>query len=156
MSERRDFPRGLHSLPAIFDFTAQVFSGHGMAAERRFAVDLVLEELFTNITKYGAGATPVQIEIQVEAAGNGLTVTVTELEADYFDLTQAPPVDVSRPAAEREPGGLGLHLIRRLVDSMDYRYSKADRCSRISFRKAWPASTSAGSPAGKGRPDAVD
>ena len=36
---------------------------------------------------------------------------------------------------ERLPGGLGLHLIPRLVDSVQYGYSEGERCSRIVFRK---------------------
>jgi len=39
------------------------------------------------------------------------------------------------PIEQRNPGGLGLHLIRRLVDSMAYEYSQERRQSRITFRK---------------------
>lgn len=152
--ERQAFPRDIESLSAMVEFTAQVFAAQGIAADRRLAVDLVLEELFTNIAKYGAGTSPVWIEI--DAAPGGVVVCVTEFDADYFDLTRAPAIDVSQPADEREPGGLGLHLIRRLVDSIDYRYSKADRCSRITFRKAWPAPSAESPPAGEERQDAVD
>ena len=39
------------------------------------------------------------------------------------------------PIEQRAPGGLGLHLIRRLVDSIEYEYSEEARQSRITFRK---------------------
>jgi len=33
----------------------------------------------------------------------------------------------------REPGGLGLHLVRKLVERLDYRYSSEQRAGRITF-----------------------
>ena len=51
------------------------------------------------------------------------------------DVTKAPPVDITLPAVQRRPGGLGLHLIPRLVDSVQYGYSEGERCSRIVLRK---------------------
>jgi anti-sigma regulatory factor (Ser/Thr protein kinase) len=44
-------------------------------------------------------------------------------------------VDINLPIEQRKPGGLGLHLIRRLVDCVDYEYSTESRQSRITFRK---------------------
>ena len=99
---------------------------------------------FTNVVKYSRGQAPVSIDIA--AIPGGVEVTLTEPEADRFDVTQAPPVDITLPAVQRRPGGLGLHLIPRLVDSVQYGYSEGERCSRIVFRK-----TSASSPGATGR-----
>jgi anti-sigma regulatory factor (Ser/Thr protein kinase) len=54
---------------------------------------------------------------------------------DRFDITQAPEVDVHRGIDERQPGGLGLHLIRRMVDSIKYEYDAAARTGRTRFHK---------------------
>ena len=133
MMESATFPPSLDSLPEIFDFTARAVGGQHQSGPLRASVDFVLEELFTNIVKYGAGQAPVCIEIV--AIDGGVEVTVIESDAECFDVTQRPPVDTSLPAELRVPGGLGLHLIPKMVDCMEYRYSKADRCSRITFRK---------------------
>ena len=45
----------------------------------------------------------------------------------------APPADTTSTLAERKPGGLGLHLIRKMVDSIDYHYENG--CSKITFTK---------------------
>ena len=49
--------------------------------------------------------------------------------------TLAPEVDTSLPLEQRLPGGLGLHLVRKLVDSLEYRYDSQRRQGRITFRK---------------------
>ena len=54
---------------------------------------------------------------------------------DAFDVTKAPDVDIELPIEQRRPGGLGLHLIRRLLDSIEYEYIKENRQSRITFWK---------------------
>jgi serine/threonine-protein kinase RsbW len=133
VSERASFERRIDALTGLFAFTAAAFARQGIAAALLADVDLVLEELFTNIVKYGRGEAPVAIEIAAIPAG--VEVTLIEPEAERFDVTLAPPVDVTLPAGERQPGGLGLHLIPRLVDSVQYGYSPGERCSRIVFRK---------------------
>ena len=69
------------------------------------------------------------------ALAGGVEVTLTDYDVEPFDVTQAPDVDIDLPIEQRKPGGLGLHLIRRLVDSIEYRYSPQQRESRITFRK---------------------
>jgi hypothetical protein len=69
------------------------------------------------------------------AIGGGVEVTLTDYDVEAFDVTRAPDVDVGAPIEARRPGGLGLHLIRRMVDAIEYRYSDATRESRTTFRK---------------------
>jgi anti-sigma regulatory factor (Ser/Thr protein kinase) len=65
----------------------------------------------------------------------GVEVTLTDHDVERFDVTQAPDANINLPLEQRRPGGLGLHLIRRLVDSMTYEYSNEERRSRITFCK---------------------
>lgn len=146
MSERACFVRRIDAIADIFAFTAAAFARLGAPDALRTEVDFVLEELFTNIVKYGRGEAPVTIDIVT--IQDGIEVTVTEPDADRFDVTRAPPVDVTLPAEQRQPGGLGLHLVGRLVDSVQYGYSEGERCSRIVFRK-----TSAAPPPGRDNGD---
>ena len=132
MSHVRSFERGTAALAAIFVFVDEVLARESLDAALRQGVDFVVEELFTNIVKYGRGRSPVRIEIGV--IGRGVEVTVTEFDADFFDVTRPPAVDVTLAASSRVPGGLGLHLIPRFVDAIDYSYSQAERCGRVRFR----------------------
>jgi len=125
---RRAFRRGTESLAQIFAFTADAV----IEPELRRTVDLVIEELFTNIVKYGR-ASDTMISVDIRRHGRGVRVTLTDPDAEYFDPQSARQPDVGAPLERREPGGLGLHLVRELVDTLEYRYSREERTGRILF-----------------------
>ncbi len=134
MTADRLFRRSFDSLEEIFAFTADFFAAHGIDPGLLPTVDLTLEELFTNMVKYSP-AGDAHIRIEMAATEGGVEVTLTDYDVERFDVTQAPDANIDLPIEERRPGGLGLHLIRRLVDSLHYEYSNESRQSRITFRK---------------------
>jgi len=129
--QQRAFERRVDALAHLFSFTAEAIP----VEHRELAgtIDFVLEELFTNVVKYGAGRAPVLVTIR--SIENGVEVTLDEPEAEPFDLADAPDVDIDLPIEQREPGGLGLHLIRKLVDAVTCTYDPQSRHNRITFRK---------------------
>lgn len=133
MRQRRSFARSLDALGEIFDFSAAAFESEDIDASLLPTIDLVLEELFTNAVKYGGGESCVGIEIAAIAAG--VEVVVLDHDANPFDLTLQPAVDTTQAIDARKPGGLGLHLIRKMVDSVEYRHSDAERSGRTTVRK---------------------
>ena len=66
--------------------------------------------------------------------GGGVEVTLVDRDVEPFDVTRAPDADVRAPVEARRPGGLGLHLVRRMVDAIEYRYLGETRESRTTFR----------------------
>ncbi|MDQ3025968.1 MAG: SpoIIE family protein phosphatase [Pseudomonadota bacterium] len=125
------FKRTFEAIPEIAQFTADVFASHQIDARLLAPLDLVLEELFTNMVKYGNGNAPVRVTLR--KTPGGLQATLTDFGVEAFDITRAPEVDTTLPIEEREAGGLGLHLVRKLVDSIEYEYLKDSRQSRITF-----------------------
>jgi len=134
VTSSRVFRRSFDVLPAIFAFTSDEFARQGIDASLLPTVDFAVEELFTNMVKYSKG-TDAEVRIGLRSLAGGVEVTLTDYDVEPFDVTKAPDVDVSLPIEERRPGGLGLHLIRRLMDSVEYEYSRERRESRITLRK---------------------
>ena len=134
MTSSRAFRRSFDALAAIFAFTSDEFARQGIDESLLPTVDFAVEELFTNMVKYGKG-TDADVRIGLKGLPDGVEVTLTDYDVEPFDVTKAPEVDVSLPIEERRPGGLGLHLIRRLMDSVEYEYSRESRESRITLRK---------------------
>ncbi len=129
---RGQFRRSFESLEEIFAFTESFFSGRGIDSQHRFAVNFVIEELFTNMVKYNPGGVP-SIAVELQQAGNALQVRLSDREAAPFDVARPRPVDPDAPVEEREAGGLGLYLVQRLVDTLDYQH--ADGVSTITFTR---------------------
>ena len=155
MTTSAAFKRSFDSIPRIFALTADAFARDGIDTGLLHTVDLALEELFTNMVKYST-TTDVAVRVEIVAIEGGVEVTLTDYGVEPFDVTQSPDVDVTLPIEQRRPGGLGLHLIHRLLDSIEYDYSKEKRCSRITFRKTQSGSPTSGLVSNKGEENACD
>ena len=114
-----------------------------------------MEELFTNMVKYSPGG-DAGVRMDMATIAGGVEVTLTDYDVERFDVTKAPDVDVGMPIERRKPGGLGLHLIRRLVDSIEYEYAEESRQSRITFRKTQDGPLPSGATPDKEGEDAGD
>lgn len=131
---RKSFHRSFAALADIFAFTAAAAQQFKVDKDALGAIDFTIEELFTNMVKYST-MSHAEIDIELSAIADGMKVVLIDHNVDKFDVTDAPDVDVTRPIDERRPGGLGLHLIRRLVNSIEYDYHATSRVSRTTFHK---------------------
>jgi anti-sigma regulatory factor (Ser/Thr protein kinase) len=75
--------------------------------------------------------TDEDILIQMNPHEHGVEVSLTDYDVERFDPTGAGPIDVDAPLDERTPGGLGLYLVLKMVDSIYYEYR--NRQSTITF-----------------------
>jgi anti-sigma regulatory factor (Ser/Thr protein kinase) len=126
------FHRSFDALSELFEFTRRFYDEEGIADDVRLALDFCVEEIFTNFVKYN-GDNPNDIELELERRGRRLVARLTDFDVEPFDVTQGPPVDTEQPIERREPGGLGLHLVRRLADDLAYDYT--NRRSQITVTK---------------------
>ena len=124
--------REIGELERIVNVTKAFFAEYVIDASIRNTVDLAIEELFVNMVKYNT-ETRAKIKIEMEAQQSGIKVSLTDYDVERFDPTVHGNVDVSAPLEDRVPGGLGVFLTLKLVDSIDYEYQ--DRVSKITFIK---------------------
>jgi anti-sigma regulatory factor (Ser/Thr protein kinase) len=127
---RNEYQRSYAELKRIVSDTEQFFTTHGVNTSLRTAADLCMEELFVNMVNYNT-ETDALILIEMQALEGGIQVSLTDFDVERFDPTQAVDVDVSAPVSERVPGGLGLYLVLKMVDSIHYQYR--NRQSKITF-----------------------
>ncbi|MGB5291046.1 MAG: ATP-binding protein [Lysobacterales bacterium] len=127
---QQKFKRDFDELKKIVMMTEAVFRELGLNPALRNIVDLATEELFVNMVTYN---TESNEDILIEMAPHplGLEVRLTDYDVERFDPTRAAPVDINAPLDERSPGGLGLYLVMKMVDSIHYEYR--NRQSKITF-----------------------
>ena len=121
---RRDFPRHLDSLAGLYEFSEEIMAEQKLPDGVRFPVHLAMEELFVNMVHYNPTVT-TDIEVVVTVTLTPqvkVTVTLVDVGGVEFDVTAKREVDTESSLEERQPGGLGVHLIQNLVDTLEYEY----------------------------------
>ncbi len=122
--------RSFDELKNIVTMTEALFREEGLQAGLRNVVDLATEELFVNMVTYNTESDE-DILIQMMSHERGIEVSLTDYDVDRFDPTAAGKVDINAPLDKRTPGGLGLYLVMKMVDSIHYEYR--NRQSKITF-----------------------
>ena len=93
----------------------------GLSTEAVYRANLGLEEILTNVIKYGYDDTAKhRIAVRIEPGPELLRLTIED-DGHAFDPRQAPPPRLDRPLAERRAGGLGIHLVLAMMDRVEYR-----------------------------------
>ncbi|MDH4156665.1 MAG: ATP-binding protein [candidate division Zixibacteria bacterium] len=128
----KKFPRTIGALDDIFEFLEQYCATHNLGSATAGTVCLAVEEIFTNMVKYNEATAP-NIEIGVSLYEDRLEVRLVDAGVSEFDITHVPEVDTSQPLKNRRPGGLGLHLVKKIMDRVEYEYT--DGTSKITMIK---------------------
>jgi anti-sigma regulatory factor (Ser/Thr protein kinase) len=92
-----------------------------LSPEARNAFDHALVEWITNVISYTHEDGREHWILVRFLASRDQARIVVEDEGREFDPLALPPVDTSAPLEQRPIGGLGVHMIRRLMDSVEYR-----------------------------------
>jgi anti-sigma regulatory factor (Ser/Thr protein kinase) len=114
------FPGKLESLPQLHEAVARFCGSHDVRPDVAFKIDLALEEVFSNIVRHGYGdGRSHEIAVRLERLRGRVRIQVDD-DGRPFDPLQAPEADIAAPLDKRRPGGLGIHLVRRLLDQVRY------------------------------------
>ncbi len=124
---QRSFNRNITALDQVFAFTAEFSDENQLDESVSLAMNLAIEELFTNIVKYTTD-TGNDISIHLNVLDGNLVVKITDFDVERFDVTRSDKVDVNKSLEERKVGGIGLHLVRNIVDKITYEYKDRTAC----------------------------
>ena len=117
--ERR-FPNQLADLSRVTQEAVRFMEQNGIGHRAIYLVNLAIEEMGTNILKYGYSDTAVhEVRLRLEIVPGALRLGLED-DGHEFNPLEAPEPNVNLPAAQRVPGGLGIRLVRKLVDQMTY------------------------------------
>lgn len=117
----KDFRREIAALDDVFRSVDEFLAGQALDEKTVLTTKLVVEELFTNLVRHDVGGLD-RVVVSLEREGSRLIIRLRDFDVDPFDLSEAEPVDIHLPLTRRKVGGLGLHLVRNLVDELRYDY----------------------------------
>jgi len=107
---------------------------HDVPSRTLYSVNLALDELVTNVILYGyEEGSEKEIAVKLETTKDGLVASVADEAKPFNPLNVAAP-DLKAPLEERQLGGLGIHLVRSLMDHVSYKREKGKNVLTIRKR----------------------
>jgi anti-sigma regulatory factor (Ser/Thr protein kinase) len=129
-------PGDLADIRRVAPLVESFGENNGVAAGLVSMLNLVIEELVANTVIYGyddGRADPDRsIEIRLSRSGDAITLQIED-DGKAFDPVRHAAPDTEAELEDRDPGGLGIHLVRSLMDTIEYR-RVADR-NRLTMTK---------------------
>jgi serine/threonine-protein kinase RsbW len=122
------------SLPVIGDFIEDTLTRLQADQATIFKVQLVVDEACTNIINYAYSGGPGTLILALELVGEDIVITIRD-RGKPFDPTSMPPADISSGVEQRKIGGLGIHFMRTLMDSVNYSFDPGEGNTLIMRKK---------------------
>jgi len=110
-------PGGVGEVNAAF---AEFAETHAMPTKVRRSFNVAIDDLLANVLSYGsAGRDPCSVTVEVQLDLERVTVTLTD-DGPPFDPFGRDAPDTTLSVEDRPIGGLGIHLVDRLMDKVNY------------------------------------
>ena len=122
--------RRVDELLRIVEETHAFFVAQGLSEDILFSVDMVIEEIFVNMVSYNQ--TSADIQIEMTALENGIALSFLDFDVDRFDRLDVSAPNLSDDLDDRDPGGLGMHLVLNTAKDVSYHYE--NRVSTLSMK----------------------
>lgn len=122
-------------IPRLIDWVERCCGEADIGSDLSFRLALALDEAVTNVIghAFAGQAPPHRIAVELDVTATSVVATVVD-NGRAFDPSAAPAPDISLPLEQRDPGGLGVLLIRRMVDRVEY--SRAGGENRLRLEKS--------------------
>lgn len=115
-------PNDVQEVPQLAAFVEEVCESYGVDMMTTMQMNLALEEAVVNVMSYAyPEGTKGYVDISALSESDCLTFVISD-SGKPFDPTTKGEVDTTLSAEERSIGGLGIHLVKQLMDSIQYEY----------------------------------
>ena len=128
-------PAIIESISRVTAFVDEQLEALDCPMKAQMQIDVAIDELFGNIARYAYAPGTGEAAVRFDFDADTRTVSITFLDSGIpFDpLARAAP-DINAPAEARAVGGLGIYLVRKTMDRVDYRYADGKNILTIQKR----------------------
>jgi serine/threonine-protein kinase RsbW len=120
---RLRMPAMLENLGRLTGALADCAEAQGFGKEKIGRIELAVEEALVNVFRYAYPESQGEVEMVCRSEGERFAVEIID-SGIPFDATAMPAPDVTEGVQEREPGGLGIFLMKKMMDEVQYRREK--------------------------------
>ena len=114
-------PAEIEILPALLEFVADCAGSHGFSERGLLEVTLALEEIFVNICTYAFPDKKGDVEVECAYSHDTERLLIEVVDTGIpFDIFSAPTPDLTSGIDGRNVGGMGIPIVRNLVDKIFY------------------------------------
>lgn len=126
-------PNRVEVIDRLATFVEEVAESHGIDGSVAMSINLALKEAVVNVMNYAyPKGTTGDLKVKSSFSGDTLSFTVSD-SGTPFDPTKMPDPDTTLSVEERPIGGLGIFLVRQIMDEVSYRYE--DKRNILTMKK---------------------
>ncbi|WP_321421050.1 ATP-binding protein [uncultured Methanobacterium sp.] len=111
----------LENLSIIADFTTESASKLGLNEKSAFQLQLAVDEAASNIILHGYTHRTGPIQLTICKENNNIIIMIED-RGEPFNPLKVDKPDLGAPLEERSPGGLGIHFLKTMTDSVHYQF----------------------------------
>ena len=125
-------PAELNRMDVVLSFVGSLADAHGVTPQVRTQLRMAMEELYVNVAHYAYPTGGGWVEIRGSVEDGVATFAIIDA-GEPFDPLAKPDPDVTLSGEEREIGGLGIYMVKSMMDEVKYEYR--DGCNQLTIRK---------------------
>jgi anti-sigma regulatory factor (Ser/Thr protein kinase) len=137
-SFHRTITNELHELASLMNANTNFLEDHDVDAQAVYRINLALEEMITNIIRHGYDDYEShEIKVSIEILENEIEGVIEDDGHEFNPVEQERKAEPSS-LSERKIGGLGIHLIKKMLDHIDYRRENEKNILKVRTRRQFP------------------
>ena len=122
----------IENITAVTEFVNELLEKYNCPMKAQMQIDIAIDELFGNIAHYAYNPKSGPATVQVEVQKDPMAVIITFIDhGKPFDPLSGKDPDLTVPLEERKEGGLGVFLVKKVMDDVRYEYKEGRNILRI-------------------------
>ena len=111
----------IEKLDDVLEFVDGFLEENGCNMKTQTQINIAVEEIFVNIAHYAYGSENGKAKIEIRDVDGSAEITFTDSGTPYNPLARPDP-DITLSAEERKIGGLGIYIVKKSMDNVNYEY----------------------------------